>query len=450
MLGVVLLGMLCGGFVLYYWHRALPGQTINGHAVGGKTYQELVAVANSQTTARFAIHYGTTTVTASAKDVGLHFLPAVTAQNVLQHHGLRDLFARHDFSMMRQIDSRQLATYVSASFASVKLADATEPTLHYDASQHTFGVAEGTVGQSFDVQNLAARLETITAYPPDDTVVPLYVTLTGASSTMSTAQARALAQQATERAALPLTFSDDGTVRYTLQPDDTAQWFGLSQAGLVYNAAAITQTLSAVLGPRVDQAAQNQTVSSGVVVQTGHAGRQISGLDTLTVQVEDALKANKVANLTIHTAATAFSTTTLDPNCLSNSSGKLILVSIRQQHLWACDGQQLASDTAVTTGASALTTVDDATPTGTWAIYAKKTSTYLNGSDANGSWHDFVNYWMPFDGAVGFHDATWQTFAFGSGTYTTEGSHGCVHLPLDAMKWLYSWSNIGTKVTVTS
>ena len=130
----------------------------------------------------------------------------------------------------------------------------------------------------------------------------------------------------------------------------------------------------------------------------------------------------------------------------SSVTGQTIVVSLSQQHLWACSAQASVYDTPVTTGA---TTYGDGTPTGTWAVYSKQINRHLTGSDDRGSWDDFVNYWMPFNGDYGFHDATWQTFAFGSLTeYQTGGSHGCVHLPLAAMKWLFDWSSVGTTVTI--
>ena len=48
-----------------------------------------------------------------------------------------------------------------------------------------------------------------------------------------------------------------------------------------------------------------------------------------------------------------------------------------------------------------------------------------------------VTYWMPFNGGIGFHDATWQAY-FGGDRYTYAGSHGCINMPLDAAATLYS------------
>jgi lipoprotein-anchoring transpeptidase ErfK/SrfK len=48
----------------------------------------------------------------------------------------------------------------------------------------------------------------------------------------------------------------------------------------------------------------------------------------------------------------------------------------------------------------------------------------------------FVSYWMPFDGGIGLHDATWRD-EFGGDIYKTNGSHGCVNLPYEVAKKIY-------------
>jgi lipoprotein-anchoring transpeptidase ErfK/SrfK len=140
--------------------------------------------------------------------------------------------------------------------------------------------------------------------------------------------------------------------------------------------------------------------------------------------------------------------------CSSNTLDELIIVSISQRHLWACQGDEIVYDTPVVTGD--MNVVEDVTPVGTYHIYGKYTDMYLNGSDSRGSWHDYVNYWMPFldnqYGTFGLHDATWRTASdFGNiSPYSDDASHGCVELPLAAAKWLFNWDSIGTTVTIES
>jgi len=141
-------------------------------------------------------------------------------------------------------------------------------------------------------------------------------------------------------------------------------------------------------------------------------------------------------------------------NCAGNTLDELVIVSISQRHLWACNQSTQAYDSPVVTGISYLAA--DLTPTGTYHIYAKETGQHLIGSDSTGSWNDFVYYWMPFlhnqYGNYGFHDATWRSASdFGNiSADSPNASHGCVELPLATAKWLYGWTYVGTTVTIQS
>jgi lipoprotein-anchoring transpeptidase ErfK/SrfK len=127
--------------------------------------------------------------------------------------------------------------------------------------------------------------------------------------------------------------------------------------------------------------------------------------------------------------------------CAANAISQRVFVSISQQHAWICDGPHLVLSTPVTTGAA---TAHDSTPLGSWLVQAKQTDRDLVGP----GYSEYVHYWVPFNGDFGFHDAPWQQMPFGSTGYTTLGSHGCVHLPTSAMKWLYGWAKIGAEVTI--
>jgi lipoprotein-anchoring transpeptidase ErfK/SrfK len=148
-----------------------------------------------------------------------------------------------------------------------------------------------------------------------------------------------------------------------------------------------------------------------------------------------------LAALGVHPASTSVQPGTSP--CDHQTGGQLVVVSIEQQHLWACDGDHTVITTAVTTGA---TRDGDATPRGTFAVQGLNRNTTLTTSSGS-SYH--VRYWIPFHvGVWGFHDASWQTIPFGSSRYVTAGSHGCVHMPLAAIRQLFGWVKYGTKVTV--
>ncbi|HEY4963244.1 MAG TPA: L,D-transpeptidase [Candidatus Saccharimonadales bacterium] len=140
--------------------------------------------------------------------------------------------------------------------------------------------------------------------------------------------------------------------------------------------------------------------------------------------------------------------------CSTNTLSQLLLVSISERHLWACQGTTSVYDSPVITGMDFLAA--DLTPPGTYHIYSKQTDQVLKGSDSTGSWDDPVSYWMPFlenqYGIYGFHDATWRPDnAFGNvSPNSPNASHGCVETPLATAKWIYNWTSVGTTVTIVS
>ncbi len=139
-------------------------------------------------------------------------------------------------------------------------------------------------------------------------------------------------------------------------------------------------------------------------------------------------------------------------HCASNNLDKSIIVSVGQRHMWVCEKTSTVYKSPVVTGMENLPA--DLTPRGTYQIYAKAADTTLSGSDSTGSWNEHVDYWMPFldnqYGTYGFHDATWRKNSdFGNiDPKSKNASHGCVELPLAAMKWFYNWAPENTSVTI--
>lgn len=132
------------------------------------------------------------------------------------------------------------------------------------------------------------------------------------------------------------------------------------------------------------------------------------------------------------------------PYACPDTGARVWLVDISRQWARACYHHQQLRATFVTTGASAL---GYGTPTGTWRVNGYKHRNVTLYPAAGGAYP--VDYWLPYDGNVyGMHDSSWQHFAYGSAKYRTKGSHGCTHVPLAMMRWLYHWAPVGTRVTI--
>lgn len=83
------------------------------------------------------------------------------------------------------------------------------------------------------------------------------------------------------------------------------------------------------------------------------------------------------------------------------------------------------------------------TPEGTCFVYGKQKNRVLRGAN----YASFVNFWVPVKGNIGIHDAPWRE-DYGGEIYKTNGSHGCINTPYDAMEKIYEHVEIGTPVVM--
>ena len=83
------------------------------------------------------------------------------------------------------------------------------------------------------------------------------------------------------------------------------------------------------------------------------------------------------------------------------------------------------------------------TPSGVNYVYLKQTDRILKGE----GYASHVDFWMPVKGNIGIHDASWRS-KYGGTIYQTNGSHGCINTPRDAMVQLYESAELGTPVVM--
>ena len=115
-------------------------------------------------------------------------------------------------------------------------------------------------------------------------------------------------------------------------------------------------------------------------------------------------------------------------------------VDLSMQHMYVYKNHRVVLDTDVVTGAVGL---GRGTPGGLFQIAFKQSPAVLKGDD----YESKVTYWMPFNGGIGFHDATWRGW-FGGDIFYWSGSHGCVNMPYSAAEELYGIIEEGVPVIV--
>lgn len=123
--------------------------------------------------------------------------------------------------------------------------------------------------------------------------------------------------------------------------------------------------------------------------------------------------------------------------------GTYLEVSLRDQKVWMyVDGVCIVTDDCTT---GDLIAEDCVTNPGVFAITFMKTDCILRGP----TWEDPVSYWVPFDGNIGLHDATWRTDEeFGGDNRNGNGSHGCVNLRLETAGTIYNNLKMDTPIIV--
>ena len=112
---------------------------------------------------------------------------------------------------------------------------------------------------------------------------------------------------------------------------------------------------------------------------------------------------------------------------------------LTNQHLYLYYKGNLVMETDFVSGDMRVS--GNITPQGVFGLTYKTKNAVLRGAD----YETPVSYWMPFHGNFGMHDATWRS-EFGGDIYLTNGSHGCLNLPLDKAAELYNYLYTGYPV----
>ncbi|MEG0805905.1 MAG: peptidoglycan binding domain-containing protein [Lachnospiraceae bacterium] len=115
-------------------------------------------------------------------------------------------------------------------------------------------------------------------------------------------------------------------------------------------------------------------------------------------------------------------------------------INITAQHLFFYKKGRLILESDFVSGNPSL---NNGTPSGAYSITYKEQEATLRGEN----YETPVQYWMPFNGNIGMHDASWRT-EFGGDLYQSAGSHGCINLPPPIAKKLFSVISKGDPVIV--
>ena len=104
-------------------------------------------------------------------------------------------------------------------------------------------------------------------------------------------------------------------------------------------------------------------------------------------------------------------------------------IDLAKQHLWFYKNGSLIEQGDVVTG---NVSANHTTPGGIYKLKYKQKDAVLRGQGYAAP----VTFWMPFNGGIGIHDASWRN-EFGGKIYKTDGSHGCINSPYYLAKAIF-------------
>ena len=187
------------------------------------------------------------------------------------------------------------------------------------------------------------------------------------------------------------------------------------------------------LGDKYDNIGETRTVTrwSGEQIKISTTpGIYYVDRNTTISEIEDAIKSGKSV-----TKDLTFKTPTATDEYVLNTFVEVDLTN--QTVIYYKNGEVITQGNVVTGNVSQ----GHATPAGVYKLDWKAKDYVLRGQ----GYASPVNFWMPFNGGIGLHDASWRS-QFGGSIYKTNGSHGCVNMTYSVAKAIYD--NIEEHTTI--
>lgn len=217
-----------------------------------------------------------------------------------------------------------------------------------------------------------------------------------------------------------------GDVRQTLNGDTISKWIGTDENGEPY---VSSQEVAAYVK---ELASEYDTYNKAKVLKTSYGQNvRITG-GSYGWRIDQAAEADELAAL-IRSGQSQVREPIYKQKGASRGGTDYgttyVEINLTAQHLYFYKEGKLVVESDFVSGNEAK---GWSTPAGVYSLTYKQRDAVLKGEN----YRTPVDYWMPFNGGIGLHDAAWRS-AFGGTIYKTNGSHGCINLPPAVAKTIY-------------
>ncbi|MDD3337505.1 MAG: peptidoglycan binding domain-containing protein [Lachnospiraceae bacterium] len=174
------------------------------------------------------------------------------------------------------------------------------------------------------------------------------------------------------------------------------------------------------------------TLNGDITVSGGSYGWKVNRKTEIAQLKDDILNNRTVSRAPAYTSEEV---TKKDDN--SGFGDTYVEIDLGNQHMWYYIDGKLYVESDLVSGTA--TKADRKTPGGIFRLTYKQRDKVLQGrltADGVPEYQSPVSYWMPFNGGIGMHDASWRG-SFGGTIYKYSGSHGCINLPAKKAAAIY-------------
>ena len=443
---ILVVGYAAGA--LYYTNHLFAGSKINGMDCANMTEKKADAALKKQVESyEIELDFrNNESRTISGSDIGYQYIGSGDVKDVMKKQNpllwVSGLFSKKNYNV--EIDANFDKTALKAQLDGLDCLQEANMEAPADAQiafvNNQFVIQDETQGTTIDEGTLLTALEEAVC----TSQTKLSVEKTGAYAKPSvTKDDETLIHQkdiwnSCATATITYTFGDEQEVLDGMQIKD---WLSYDEEGnYVENKEAVMAHIKEYvldLATRRNTMGRDRTITSTmtgepVTVSGGSYGFRIDQSEEAEQIYENIVNHDVVTREPAYASRAAIYSMTGD-----DIGNTYVEVDLGNQHLWYYKEGTLIMDTDFVSGT--YTVSDRRTPSGTYYLMYKQKDQVLRGTrraDGTYEYESPVKYWMPFNGGIGFHDASWR-YSFGGSIFMYSGSHGCVNLPSSMASELY-------------
>ena len=457
---LLLLGVVGAGGYAYAAHydgRAVPGTTVAGTDVSGKSRQEIVATIEERAKNTKVGVSGDVTASASLTDLGTTVDAQATADAVMARgdtlgEKLRALVSqgKSEVPVVSTTDKTKVSGYATSLIPEDR-AKARNATVILSEDGTTFTTTSSAKGSSLDANALAQAAQKA-ATSLDSSSISLKIT--DAAPKVSDSDAQKVADKANGWVSQDVTITM-GEDSYTAENTDKASWIKITNSTesaptIAVDSSKVSQWVKAKAEEASSEpvTGERNVNASGQVVSTpteAKDGKTVNNADAVATSITQSLGSNKAYS-------GSFEATTVKAEwkerTIANGAEKLpyqaapgekwVDLNLSNKTVTAYEGATVVhGPVSIVDGAAETPTV-----TGTYKVYLQYESQTMRGENADGSPYvaEDVPWVSYFYSGYAFHGAGWRS------SFGYSGSHGCVNMPVSEAQWIYNWVDTNTVV----